>query len=133
VLKTFQLFALALVLACASGTGGRVSSSEPNRPFDRNLITEEELAAVPSGNLYEAIEKIRPAMLRSRGAVSFSGQATNEYAEVYVDGRKYGDITSLRSIVTSQVGGVRYYGSSDAAAKFGMINGSGVISVAIKQ
>lgn len=133
MLKTFQLFALALVLACASGTGGHVSTSEPNQPFDRNLITEAELASVPSGNLYEAIEKIRPAMLRSRGQASFSGPSVNDYPEVFVDGRKYGDITSLRSIVTSQVGGVRYYGSSDAAAKFGMISGSGVISVAIKQ
>jgi hypothetical protein len=133
VLKTFQLFALALVLACASGTGGTGSTGTTSPAMDRNFISETELGSVPSGNLYEAISKLRPQMLRSRGAASFNSATMSEYPEIFLDGRRYGDINSLKSIVTSQVGGVRYYGASDAAAKFGMINGSGVISVAIKQ
>jgi hypothetical protein len=136
-MKTVHFVALALVLACASsGSGGSerrdVATGAP-QSGDRNIITESEIMAVPSANLYDLIEKLRPNMLRSRGAMTLGGSATTEFAEVYVDGRRYGDIASLRSIVSSQVSRVRYYGSSDAAAKFGMINANGVIEVTIRQ
>jgi hypothetical protein len=135
-MKKVHLVALALVLACASQSAGSerrdVATGAP-QTGDRNIITESEIMAVPSANLYDLIEKLRPNMLRSRGAMTLGGTATTEYAEVYVDGRRYGDIASLRSIVSSQVSRVRYYGSSDAAAKFGMINANGVIDVTIRQ
>jgi len=137
-MKKAHLVALALVLACASSGGGGGSERRDvaigaPQTGDRNIITESEIMAVPSANLYDLIEKLRPNMLRSRGAMTLGGSSATEYAEVYVDGRRYGDIASLRSLVSSQVSRVRYYGSSDAAAKFGMINANGVIEVTIRQ
>ena len=128
-MKLLSGFGLALVLGCASASGGGGTA----QTGDRNVITAEEIASVPSANLYDLIEKLRPNMLRSRGPQSLGGTAPSEYPDVYMDGRRYGDVSSLKSIVSSQVGRVRYYGSSEAAAKFGMINSSGVIEVTTKQ
>ena len=125
-MKNLYLFALAAVVACASGGA---SSSAPRT--DRNVIAETELATVPTGNLYEAIERLRPNFLRSRGQSSINSPG-GEYAAVYMDGRPYGDLASLRQIVTAQVETVHYYDAPSAQQKFGMISGTGVIEVISK-
>jgi len=128
-MKRLYLFALASAIACASGGAG--TSAAPR--VDRNVITEQEIQSVPSSSLYDLIEKLRPHFLRSRGATSISTAGVSECAVVYVDGRSYGDIGSLRSIVANQVSEVHYYDATSAAQRFGMINGSGVIEVTIKR
>ena len=125
-MKTLYLLALAVVVACATTGGPAVPSS------DRNVITETELSSVPAPNLYDLIEKLRPNFLRSRGQTSFSTPGT-EYAAVYVDGQPYGDLRSLRTLIPSQVGQVRYYDAPSAAAQFGIINATGVIDVTTRR
>jgi len=125
-MKNLYLFGLAAVVACASGG----ASSNAQRT-DRNVITETELATMPTSNLYEAIERLRPNFLRSRGQMSINARGS-EYAAVYMDGRPYGDIASLRQIVSTQVETVHYYDAPSAQQKFGMISGSGVIEVISK-
>ena len=127
-MKRLYLFALAGAIGCTSGAG---SAGTPRVQADRNVINQVELESVGSTNLYELIEKVRPNFLRSRGQTSLntSGQ---EYPAVYVDGRPYGDIASLRTIITSQVALVHYYDAPAAAARFGAINAPGVIDVTIK-
>jgi hypothetical protein len=100
--------------------------------MDRNVITETELRSVPASNLYELIEKVRPNFLRSRGASSIN-MPGGEYAVVYLDGRSYGDLASLRSLIPNQVSEVRYYDASTAASRYGMISATGVIDVTSKQ
>jgi TonB-dependent Receptor Plug Domain len=124
-MKGLYLFALVAAVGCASG-----GTAGPG--IDRNVITESELRSVPASNLYELIEKVRPNFLRSRGASSIS-MPGGEYAVVYLDGRSYGDLASLRSLIPSQVSQVRYYDASTAASRFGMISATGVIDVASKQ
>jgi len=128
-MRRFQLFALAAVVACAS-SGTKTEAVAPGQ--DRNTITETELMSTSSSSLYDAIEKLRPNFLRSHGASSFTNQ-TNEYPVVYVDEHLYGEMASLRSIVTAQVGSVRYYDQITAQQKFGLTSGNGVISVYIKR
>ena len=127
-MRKLYLLALAGAIGCASGAAGT-----PRAPTDRNVINQAELESVASTNLYELVEKVRPNFLRSRGQSSLNSSATLEYPAVYVDGRPYGDIASLRSLVTSQVSQVRYYDAPSAAARFGAINAPGVIDVTIKQ
>ena len=129
-MKGVYLFAMAAVLACASNKTQRASIPTST---DRNVITEEEIRSIPASNLYELVQKLRPNMLRARGQSSLGGTTTNDYAVVFVDGRSYGDIASLRSLIPSQVSMVRYYEATDAAGKFGTINGSGVIDVTTRQ
>jgi hypothetical protein len=129
-MKGVYFFALAAVVACASSNTQRASVPKGT---DRNIITEEEIRSVPAANLYDLVSKLRPNMLRSRGQSSLGGSAVSDYPVVYVDGRSYGDIGSLRSLIPNQVSLIRYYEASDAAARFGMINASGVIDVTTRQ
>jgi len=120
-MKGLYLFALAAALGCASGGTAATGT-------DRNVISETELQSVPASNLYELIEKVRPNFLRSRGQASINLPG-GEYAVVYVDGRSYGDLASLRSLIPNQVSQVRYYDATTAASRFGMISATGVIDV----
>jgi len=129
-MKGIYLFALTAVVACASSKTERASIPTSS---DRNLITEEEIRAVPATNLYDLVQKLRPNMLRSRGQSTLGGSAISDYPVVYVDGRSYGDVGSLRSLIPNQVSMIRYYDATDAAGKFGMINASGVIDVTTRQ
>jgi hypothetical protein len=80
------------------------------------------------GTVYDAISRLRPNWLTSRGT-TFSPRA-NEYPVVFVDGHQFGDLESLRNISASQVAAVRYYSSTEAGGKFGSQGGtSGVIEV----
>ncbi len=54
-MKNLYLFGLAAVVACASG-----GASTNAQRTDRNVITETELGTMPTSNLYEAIERLRP-------------------------------------------------------------------------
>jgi len=126
-MKGLYLFALAAAVGCASGGAGTAAPGT-----DRNVITETELRSVPASNLYELIEKVRPNFLRSRGASSINLRG-GEYPVVFLDGRSYGEIESLRSIVPNQVSMVRYYDASTAASRYGMISATGVIDVTSKQ
>src|SRR5690348_17294452 len=105
-MKALYFFALAATIACASNPNKRQAISTNS---DRNVITEEEIREVPASNLYELVSKLRPQMLRERGQSSLGGSTASDYPLVYVDGRQYGDIASLRSLIPSQVSMVRYY------------------------
>ncbi|HEX6628304.1 MAG TPA: hypothetical protein VF105_10125 [Gemmatimonadaceae bacterium] len=129
-MKSVYLLALAAVVACASSKSDRAS---PNLGSDRNVITEQEIRSVPAANLYELVEKLRPQMLRAHGQSTLGGSTASDFPVVYVDGRSYGDIGSLRSLIPSQVSLVRYYDATNAAGKFGLTGGSGVIEVLIRQ
>jgi hypothetical protein len=125
-MRSVYLLALAAVVACASSKSNRAS---PPLGSDRNVITEEEIRSVPASNLYELVSKLRPQMLRAHGQSTLGGSTASDFPIVYLDGRNYGDIGSLRSLVPSQVSLVRYYDATNAAGKFGAINASGVIEV----
>jgi len=128
-MRTFYPFALIAVVACTAGGPG---TSQGIPAQDRNYITNAELLSLPSSSLYDAVEKLRPHFLRSHGASSLGGGSGDDFATVYLDGRPYGDINSLRSLVPAQISGVRYYDAISAQQKFGITKGSGVIDVAVK-
>jgi hypothetical protein len=125
-MKSVYLFALATVVACASSKSDRAN---PNLGSDRNVITEEEIRSVPAANLYDLVSKLRPQMLRAHGQSTLGGSTASDFPIVYLDGRNYGDIGSLRGLIPSQVSLVRYYDATNAAGKFGAIAASGVIEV----
>lgn len=131
-MKKSYLFALAMVAACASGPKSDRAAIRPGAT-DRNVISEEEIRTVPANDLYDLVSKVRPNMLRSHGQSTLGGSTASDYPVVYVDGRQYGDISSLRSLIPSQVSMVRYYDAQMAAGKFGSTAGSGVIDVTTRQ
>lgn len=130
-MRSLYLLAMAAaVVACSSNKSTRASVPMGS---DRNVISEEEIRTVPASNLYELVSKLRPQMLRARGQSSLSSTTVGDYPIVYLDGRQYGDIGSLRSLIPSQVSLIKYYDATDAAGKFGQINASGVIDVTSRQ
>ena len=130
-MKGLYFFAMAaLIVACSANKSTRAS---PPMGSDRNMISEEEIRTVPAASVYELVSKLRPQMLRARGQSSLGGTTASDYPIVYLDGRQYGDIGSLRSLVPSQVSLIRFYDATDAAGKFGQINAGGVIDVTSRQ
>ena len=121
--RYFYLLAIAAVLGCAS-TGSK--SGAP--PSSRSLITNEEIARSRATTAYGAVEQMRPLWLRSHGQTSVS-MPGSQYANVYINKQRYGDITTLRSIPVEQVLEIRYYSPAESVTRFGAENVSGVIEV----
>ena len=105
--------ALSMFLACAqsSGSGG---ASRANS----DLITRAELVELDVGNVYEAIQRLRPLWLRVRGG----GGASQMAAEVVVfqDQAFLGDVDQLRRLGTEGIYTIRHLNRSEASALPGM-------------
>ena len=121
--RHLYLLATAAVLGCAT-TGSK--SGVP--PTSRSLITNEEIARSRATTAYGAVEQMRPLWLRSHGQTSVN-MISSQYATVYINKQRYGDITTLRSIPVDQVLEIRYYTPAESVTRFGADNVSGVIEV----
>lgn len=122
VLVAAMVLAL-LPAACATGSG---SDDEPRR--DRNVITLQELESLPSLSVHEAVQRLRPAWLRSRGPVS-GGGATSSYPQVMMDGVILGDINTLKDFRTDNVQELRFMPPRDATTRLGTGYMAGVIEI----
>jgi len=132
--KYLYLIAVAAILACApaGGTSGSSGTSPASR--SSTLLGAEEIRAAntDAGTAYDAISRLRPNWL-TRGTTSYDPPAT-EFAVVFVDGRRYGELDSLRSIDANQIADVRFYSPAEAGGRFGLQGGlSGVIEVRTKK
>lgn len=118
-------FAVAVLLGCVS------SPPSTGAPRNRSLITEGEIADARVTNAFDAVERLRPLWLRSHGKTSINSPGTG-YANVYVDGQRYGDLSTLRNLQVIQIAEIRYYNGPEGSARFGLQNTSGVIEVKMK-
>ncbi len=122
--RYLYLIAIAATLGCAT------TGSAPRVHRNSNLITEQEIAAINVTNAFEAVEKLRPNFLHSRGQTPFGSESG--LPDVYLGSQRYGDPSSLRNIAASEVREIRFYNAAEAAAKFAMQNPNGVIEVTLK-
>ena len=120
IAMAFAWLMIGAVVTCAS-SGSSGPRSNPN------VITLEQLEAQPAGDLYQAIERLKPNWLRVRN-LSLSGGNTN-LPQVHVDGVPRGDVTNLRSLDKQQVRQVEFMNASDATTRFGTGYSGGVILV----
>jgi len=147
-LVTLAIIALGTA-ACASSSPSQAaapSASGGAKP-SATFITADEIERVHVQNGYEAVQKLRPALLRQRQVASANGQGgvskdappitgTNVSAGnvvVYVDGTRIGDIDQLRQISASSIATMRYYSASEAQLKWGSGHPGGVIEVISKR
>ena len=112
-----------LLMACASATTQTGTSREA-----RNVLTQAQLAATNRDNLYEAIDKLKPEWLSSRGPTSVTN-ATPTVASVYMNGAMLGRTEHLRDMRVLDVTEVRYWEPGPASARFGMGHPRGVIEI----
>ncbi len=120
LLSVFPVF--LLVGACVTTD----PSEGPRR--DRNLIGAEELATLSSGTVYQAVQQLRPAWLRSRGPSS-SRSANMNYPAVFLDGVPIGDIETLKTHRTDGVVELRFIPARDATTRFGTGYTAGIIAI----
>ena len=120
--------ALALVLAVT--LGGCASSGAGTRPRSGagTTLSREQLAGANSDNLYDAITKLRPEWLTSRGPTSVT-DATPNSPDVYMNGSMLGKADYLRQVRLLDVTEVKYWDAGAASARFGMGHPRGVIEI----
>jgi len=123
-------FCLALLAAGALAcTPPRLG---PGEIANSQVITEDEIVASRAANAYEVIHKLRANFLSNRGPTSVRGQSS-PYPTVYVDDQEFGPISTLSSIPAAQITMIRLYRVSEANAKYGTRNLSGVIAITTRQ
>lgn len=117
------LFALVLVglLSGCAASSGSMDGTAPRR--SSAVITEQEFSDVVTiGNLWDAIERLRSAWLRSRGG-------RTGYPVVFVNGTRFGELDSLRSIQVTDVASARLVSAGDATTLYGTGYPAGIIDV----
>jgi multidrug efflux pump subunit AcrA (membrane-fusion protein) len=133
---------VAVVVLTAAACSSPKSSVSGGAKPGPNLITADEIARANVQNAYEAVQKLRPAMLRQRQIASADGQggvrngrsasgtavAAGEVL-VYMDNTRLGDVEQLRQISVASISAVRYFSASEAQTKWGSGHAGGVIEV----
>jgi hypothetical protein len=105
------------LLACGGGSGAGKSVGL------REVLMSDEIAKANVSTAYEAVSRLRPYFLQTRGTA---------YPIVYVDNVRYGDVTSLREIAVQNIDRIEYISASDATTRFGTGHAGGVIMVIMR-
>lgn len=124
-----SVIALAVVITA----GCSHPRPSPGEGFNSQVITEDEIVASRASNAYEVIHKLRANFLTNRGQTSFNRNQSNPYPTVYIDDQEFGPISTLSSIPAAQISMIRLYRVSEANAKYGTHNLSGVIAIFTRQ
>lgn len=122
---------IALAMACT--LGGCAPPATPNGSAAPRAaqLTQVELQAANSDNLYDAITKLRPEWLTTRGPTSVK-DGTPTSVDVYMNGTLLGKADYLREVRLLDVTEVRYWDAGQASARFGMGHPRGVIEITRK-
>jgi hypothetical protein len=123
ILAMATVLVLSACLVHRTDTGGSADSS---------VITEDEIDSSHAYTAFEAVYRLRPRFLASRGKISLDPSQPNALPNVYVDNQFYGDISTLRGIAAGSIESIRYYTPGEAQYKFGHGNMAGVIGIFTK-
>ncbi|MHB0962650.1 MAG: hypothetical protein ACYC5V_05520 [Gemmatimonadaceae bacterium] len=114
----------ALTAACSS------NPAPSNRPrFDSSLITREQIAEGQFTNAYDVVKTLRGTWLNTVRPESFRYPAV---IQVYLDGVRLGDVSSLSTVQTLPIQFIRYYSAQDATSRWGVDHGAGAIYISTK-
>lgn len=101
------------------------------RPFhvalSTDVLREDEIQSINAMNAYEAVERLRPAVLRR--ALS---RSPLDRRDVYLDGVRLGTVEQLRGIPATDVHEVRYLTTAEATGRYGNVAPGGMILVTTK-
>jgi hypothetical protein len=121
------LTTLSIASACASAATQSQSSGGNSAQ-----LTRADLATTNSNNVYDAIAKLRPEWLSSRGPTSVK-DPTPTSVDVYMNGTLLGKADYLRDVRLLDVSEVRYWNAGQASARFGIGHPRGVIEIIRKE
>jgi hypothetical protein len=117
--------AALLMLGACNGQPSHVA------PRDRNLITADEIARSNASNAYEAVERLRPGFLRTRGVESIQ-HPEPPTPMIYLDGMRYGPLQTLSTVPAMGILSIQYLNAVDATQRFGMGHAGGAILITTK-
>lgn len=119
------------LMACASSQTTRGVSRGPS--YANDVVTFDELsrASESTGNLYQALERIRPAFIRPRSSGRVM-RASASQIDVFVNGGYAGDANVLLSLHPSHVASVRLERRSQAFVRHGSwLRGENILYVTL--
>jgi len=121
---------LATVLtASASGCGGKSGAGEPSAAYNRNVITEREIASVEvRTTALQLIQRMRPTWLQGRGPTGVSGETP---LVVYVNNQRRVD-SPLSRYTAAELIEIRFLNAMEATQRFGTGHSSGAILLATR-
>lgn len=117
----------------AKGSGGAPAPSTAPTRGSSNVIIEAEIAAAGATSAMDAVQRVRPAMLRSRAGGTSASKAGGEPIIVYVDGIRMGGPEALNNVSAMSVKEIRFISAADATTRFGTGHPSGAILVTTKR
>ena len=129
MLKLTSGMAVALLaVSCASSGAPARSDSGVHQAASRNrsVITETEIKESSARDAYHAVQLLRPDWLRSRGSVSMR-DPTPPQVIAYVDGQRYGGVSSLEQFRVGSFKEIRFYTASEATSRWGTGHSGGVV------
>lgn len=119
------LLAFAFVLLAAACAGGPAPSGSATRE-DPDVITEADLMRYGSVPVRQAILRLRPRFLRTRGPSSIHDTSADRIV-VYLGDTRMGSIEFLDQIMTNELREVRYLSAPDATQRYGAGHSAGAI------
>ena len=134
-IHSFGLLAAVLIAAapgCASSPAGAATSAtqqSSRQRGQRDRITSEELAAIDVQNALQAVQRLRPNFLQTRGGATMSITQRPQDVVVYVDQTKMGGPSTLAQIPITDVKEIQYLNGTDATQRYGTGHGAGAIIV----
>ncbi len=87
---------------------------------------------VPYSSVYEAVRALRPRWLQARSGASIRSPQ-RQTPRVYLDGRLFGSVEQLWTLLPGEVGELRFMSASDATTRFGTNHVAGVIVVTTRR
>lgn len=117
------LFVLLIALVGCSARPSLNPSAERTR---RDVLTQAQVLATRTSNLYDAVVALRSNWLLPRGVDSFQ---TPGQVLVYFDNTRLGGVETLQAIAPNAVGFVQYFDGTSASGRWGLDHGHGVIYV----
>lgn len=96
-------------LGCASGGGSGTSSVRRNM----DVLTHDEISTIDVGNLYEAVQRLRPRWLNVR-----SGGGQTDYTLIVYQGQtRLGDLSILKTMSPDFAQSLRFLSRTAAQAQ----------------
>ena len=121
--------AIAFAMGCTSNPAPAGDPAAPPPAGRRSeVITAAELAdpSVAAGDALEAVRRLRPSFLLSRGVSSIKNTTAGS-VHVSIDGAPLLTVDNLSRLRPAQILEIRYLSATDAAQRFGVSAGSGAV------
>ncbi len=117
---------LLLSTACAGGGTMRFASAGNLGTGSRDVIRVADHPEVHTLDVYQAVRRLRPFFLHSRGPSSVNVQGASRLS-VFLDDVPMGDVRELTSIQARDVTEIRYLSPSEAVIRYGRRFAGGII------